>query len=325
MAERKPARKAPAKRGPTKAAALKALGLTQEDLNAIKELRELKAVLDKNDLPSPMQSVPQAVRDLVGHQDHPKTGEGPESDHKTEVRFTDSAQEFLEDRQAPVPQQQSLPQSTEDPVFYARNLRHVDVGFRLTRQQKQGEKRTNLKPRGSRGDMIKLEASDLRDPELQTQVNYGLIEVIPEGEALAAIAKQFTNQQTAVPAHIAMLTNAKGEQLYPDQVVMASDEEAYGIKVADLDPALMQGKLSDSQIKRGGGFAQNASQTPTGGNPSIISDGFIAPTQGDSSQMGNNDARSQDVDALARSKQFEGPGAGLGPVTVKVEPVRRLQ
>ena len=146
-----------------------------------------------------------------------------------------------------------------------------------------------------------------------------------EVEGVTAINKQFTNRQAQVPAHIAMLTNAKGEQLYPDQVRMATDEEAYGIKVADLDPALMQGKLSDQDIKRGGGFAQNASQTPTGGNPAIISDGFIAPTQGDAAQLGNNDQRSQEIDALARSKQFEGPGAGLGNVTVKVEPVQRVR
>jgi hypothetical protein len=39
-ANRKPASKKPAKRGPTKAAALKALGLTQEDLDYIKERHE---------------------------------------------------------------------------------------------------------------------------------------------------------------------------------------------------------------------------------------------------------------------------------------------
>ena len=312
----KPARKTPAKRGPTKAAALKALGLTQEDLNAIKELRELKAVLDKNDLPSPMQSVPQAVRDLVGHQDHKKQGEAASGSTENSVP---------EYRPVDPVQPAELPTQPEEAIWYARNLRHVEVSFRLTRQRKSDERRTELKPRGQRGDMVRLESRDLKDPELQAQVGYELIEVIPEGEAITAINKQFTNRQAQVPAHIAMLTNAKGEQLYPDQVRMATDEEAYGIKVADLDPALMQGKLSDQDIKRGGGFAQNASQTPTGGNPAIISDGFIAPTQGDAAQLGNNDQRSQEIDALARSKQFEGPGAGLGNVTVKVEPVQRVR
>jgi hypothetical protein len=125
----------------------------------------------------------------------------------------------------------------EEPVWYVRNLRHVDVGFRLTRQQKQGEKRTNLKPRGSRGDMLQLQQGDLKDPELQTQVGYGLVEVIPEGEARAAISKQFTNQQTQVPAHIASLRNPKGEAYeQANPVRIASDDEAYGVKVADLDP-----------------------------------------------------------------------------------------
>lgn len=287
MAEKKPpsgaTRKTSAKRGPTKAAALKALGLTQEDLDLLKERREFLQQ------PAP----PQAQAPVAQHS----------IDRATAVDFA----------------------STEEPVFYARNVRHVEVGFRLTRQTKQGEKRTQLKPRGSRGDMIRLESSDLKDPELQTQVEYGLIEIIPEGEALGAIKRQYTNAQQEVPAHIAMLTNAMGEKLYPDQIKFASEEEAYGIKVADLDPALMQGRLSDKEIKRDGGFTQNAQQTPPGGNSAIISDGFIAPAQGDGTQMGNNDQRSQQIDALARSKQFEGPGAGLGEVTVKVEPVRRVQ
>jgi hypothetical protein len=204
-----------------------------------------------------------------------------------------------------------------------RNLRQMDVGFRLSRQEATGQKRTNLKPRGQRGDIVKLEPGDLKDAELQTQVSYGLVEVIPEGEALEAIRKQYTNYQNTVPAHIAMLRNPKGEEYTQvNPVTMASDDEAYGIKVADLDPGLMQGKLSDKEIKRSGGFAQNAQQTPTGGNPSIISDGFMAqPQQG----LGNNgdNEKAAEVDALARSKAFEGPGAGVGEVTVKVMPTQR--
>ena len=150
----KPARKTPAKRGPTKAAALKALGLTQEDLNAIKELRELKAVLDKNDLPSPMQSVPQAVRDLVGHQDHKKQGEAASGSTENSVP---------EYRPVDPVQPAELPTQPEEAIWYARNLRHVEVSFRLTRQRKSDERRTELKPRGQRGDMVRLESRDLKD------------------------------------------------------------------------------------------------------------------------------------------------------------------
>jgi hypothetical protein len=127
-----------------------------------------------------------------------------------------------------------------------------------------------------------------------------------------------------VSPHIAMLRNELG-QPYQQQPKFATDEEAYGITVAQNDPRLMRGELSDKEIKRDGGFVQNAQQTPPGGNAGIINDGFMAPVQGDSAQLGNNDEHSQKVDALARSNAFEGPGAGLGEVTVKVEPVQRVR
>jgi hypothetical protein len=283
----------PASKGPTKAQALKALGLTKEDLDYIK---------DRNSPPN----VGEASATL-----HPGSGFGD-----------NSPQQVIETHQRPESQAVALP-ATEEPIWYMRNLRQMDVGFRLSRQEATGQKRTNLKPRGQRGDIVKLEPGDLKDAELQTQVSYGLVEVIPEGEALEAIRKQYTNYQNTVPAHIAMLRNPKGEEYTQvNPVTMASDDEAYGIKVADLDPGLMQGKLSDKEIKRSGGFAQNAQQTPTGGNPSIISDGFMAqPQQG----LGNNgdNEKAAEVDALARSKAFEGPGAGVGEVTVKVMPTQR--
>lgn len=302
MAERKPAARKPAKRGPTKAAALKALGLTREDLEILAKAKAApEGAIADTFPPEGYHFTTSSTAEVA-----PNVVEGSATLHPaSELRFQDEDQ--------------------DEPVWYIRNLRGVDVGFRLTRQQKQGEKRTSLKPRGSRGDLLRLQAEDLRDPELQAQVGYGLVEVIPEGEALEVIKKQYTNAQTQVPAHIAMLRNPLGEEYAPNTVRVASDEEAYGIKVADLNPDLMQGKLTDREVKRDGGFVQNAQHTPTGGNPAIVSDGFMAPTQTDSSQMGNNDERAQQVDALARSKQFEGPGAGLGEVVVKVEPVQRVQ
>lgn len=282
-------RKKPVRRGPTKAAALKALGLTKEDLDAIKELRERQVSKPE---PEPREVTAEAVM-------HPASEERKRAWNE--------------------------PDPDADPVWYVRNLTGVDVGFRLTRQKAQGERRTDLKPRGRRGDMVKLETADLKDPELSKQVGYGLVEVIPEGEALEAIKKQYTNATVEVPPHIAALRNERGEE-YKTAPRTVSDEESMGYKVADLDPALMQGKLSDREIRRDGGFApQNVVmepvQSPRPG--SIVSDGFMAPVQTDGS--GASDEHAQKVDALARSKQFEGPGAGLGEVTVKVEPVQRVQ
>lgn len=311
-AHKTPARKTTTRKGPTQAAALKALGLTKADLDYIK---------DRHSSPTTEEVAAKTVAQQKDKREvlasatlHPGSGFGGATD----------PQQVLEDRQRPQPQATALPQTAEEPVWYMRNLRQMDVGFRLSRQEAQGQKRTNLRPRGQRGDIVKLEPGDLKDAELQTQVSYALVEVISEGEALEAMRKQYTNHQNEIPAHIAMLRNPKGEQYaQANPVQIASDDEAYGIKVADLDPALMQGRLSDKEIKRDGGFVPNAQQTPTGGNPAIISDGFMAqPQQGLGNTAGDNEKAAQ-VDALARSKAFEGPGAGVGEVTVKVMPTQR--
>jgi hypothetical protein len=296
----KPARKT-TKRGPTKAAALKALGLTQKDLDALK-------ALSTAGLPTPPdKNVVEASAHLT-----PGPGFGGREDPLA----------VLETRPAPPPQEVAIPQAPQEMTWYMRNLRNVEVGFRLSRQSESGQKRTQLKPRGQRGDIVRLETEDLKDGELQTQVAFGLVEVIPEGEALAAIKKQSTNQRTAIPVHIAALRNEKGEEL--SQVRTLTDEEAMGYKVADLDPAVMQGKLSDREIARNSGFAQQnivgPVQTPSPGR--IVSDGFMAAEQQALGGAGDNERAAQ-IDALARSKQYEGPGAGLGEVTVKVAPVQR--
>lgn len=330
MAERKPPtkppRKTPAKRGPTKAAALKALGLSQKDLDYLKDRNspsEAECTCGPNEGCSSCPEKKFEEGNVVEASANLKPGSGF-------VGGTDP-QQALESRQTPPkselpanwPGPSAGPQ--DEPVWYMRNLRGVEVRFRLSRQEDSSKKATQLRPRGQRGDIAKLEASDLRDPELQTQVAYGLVEVIPEGEALTAISKQYTNHQSQVSPHIAMLTNALGEQLYPDQIKFASDEEAYGIKVADLNPALMQGRLSDKEIKRDGGVVQpgviQPVQNPSPG--SIVTDGFMAAEQPGLGNSSGDNAKAAQVDALARSKQFEGPGAGVGEVTVKVAPVQR--
>lgn len=303
-----PKKRAASRKPPTKAAALKALGLTKEDLDAIKELR------------SQQNSAPEPPREVHGSATlRPAPGFGGDGFGPA----PSDPQQHLENRQAPaqVAQPAAVQAAIEEPVWYMRNLRHTDVGFRLTRQSDSSKKRTSLKPRGQRGDIQKLEPGDLKDAELQTQVAYELIEIIPEGEALEAIRKQYTNHQHAVPAHIAALRNPLGQE-YDTAPRTLSDEESMGYKVADLDPALMQGKLSDKDIKRDGGFAtMQPVQNPSPGQ--IVSDGFMAAPQQELGRNATDNERAAQIDALARSKQFEGPGAGVGEVTVKVAPVQR--
>lgn len=277
-------RKAPAKRGPTKAQALKALGLTQEDLNALKQLREVQAAVEQ-------------TQEEVKKQPDAK-----------------DPQQFLEDRPGPTPSP-TPPAEEGEPVFYERNLRGVEVNYRKTRQQKQGERRTALKPRGQRGDLKKLEPGDLRDSEVQTQVAYSLIEIIPEGEALEILKKQGYNATQGVPAHIAALRNELGKP-YEQGAIQVARDESY--KVADLKP-VVEGEYGEIQVGPQGPQREIRQNAPTGGNPHIISDGF---TQG-VPQMGGVDQNAMAQDALARSKAYEGPGAGTGEVIVKVTPTVR--
>jgi hypothetical protein len=293
-----PKRRTPAKKGPTKAQALKALGLTQEDLDALKSLREPPVV------PQTREEFRQEVNREVTRQ--------MQDDARIAGEYVPPAQPNTEVH---------LPEEHHDPVWYARNLRNVEVAFRLTRQQRQGEKRTTLKPRGQRGDMIRLQPGDLSDGELRVQVSYGLIEILPEGEALQVIDKQSINSQMGSHPALALLTNERGERYQQGAVRVASDEEINGIKVADLKPVI-EGELGEVQVGRGGIQRDLSAQNTVvpAANPSIVSDGFAAQNTG---QLGGADPNSVQKDAIARAKNLEGPQAGLGAVNVTVGEVQK--
>jgi len=300
---KKPSR--PRAKPPTKAQALKALGLTQEDLDVLKSLKEgveaarqfegknaeisaieAESVASKEKLaataevtsasPAPFGT---GVRDSIGF--HPDLSMGP----------------------------------VTETVWYARNARNVEVSYRLTRQKKMGERRTDLKPRGMRGDIVKLQPGDLEDAELQTQVAYGLIEIIPEGEALEAIKKQGYNATQQPHAPLNVLRNELGHPYSEDAIRVASHEEAHGYTVAKLDSNGSESGDLPSRGKAGIDWekARNLNIAPPG-NPAIVSDGF-APQGPNAADMAK--------DALARQKNLEGPGAGLGTVAVVIEPTQR--
>lgn len=312
----KPDRKPTKKRAttkPTKAAALKALGLTQKDLDYIKESR--KPTNTEPEAPQVVESGPVTLTPA----------------EQVERTYSDDYQGQLENRPAPEVQETNLPEPPREQEWYVRNLRGMEFRFRLERNREQTQKAIVLKPRGQRADMQRLQKGDLYDDSLRTNVGLGIIEIIPEGEAIQILEKQSTNAQQPVHGPLAMLRSETGKEYEPGSVTVASDLEANGVKVADLDPRLMQGKLTDREVRRDGGFAQ----APMGGNPAIISDGFAAareaalaqgqqpvPVQTDQN-LGGTDAKAMEVDALARQKNLEGPGAGLGRTTVVVEPTQR--
>lgn len=255
------ARKTTTKRGPTKAAALKALGITSEELEVIKSLREGV----------------EAAKSFDGE--------------KAEVSAIEAAPE------------------PREPIFYMRNLRGMDLGFRLESQEGQGKKRTDLKPRGERGDMKKISKEDLHDANLATQVSFGLVEIITEYEALQIIEKQNTNISRA-PSVVSQLRNEKDEAYPEGAVIVEPSFEDQGIVVAHLNPQgggageiPGQGRGGIDWQQARSGVQQNV---PAGGNPAIISDGFAA-------------------DAIARQKGLEGPAAGLGGVKVTVAPTEKVE
>ncbi len=289
MAEqKKPAtstrKKAPAKRGPTKASALKALGLTPEDLELIKQLHEARA----------QASVPD---------------DGPTVDPEIEAAAVAQQESKQAVKKALDEAGNGTDSATATPAFYVRNLRNVGVHFRLSRQSDKQKKRTNLNPRGQRGDLTRLEADDLHDDELLTQVNYGVVEIITAPEAKKILEGQSTNQQQRVHPAMASLRNELNQPYAQEAVKVEVPFEQQGVVVAQLQPQGGEAGAIPSQ-GRGVDWAAVRGGAPIGGNPAIISDGFAA------------DAAAR-ADAIARSKNLEGPAAGLGGVTVTVEPTQK--
>lgn len=272
-ATRKPA----AKRGPTKAASLKALGITQEDLDALKELKELRAVVAAEKAASPRQAEKEARR-----QERIKREETIKEDESASV----------------------------EQAFYARNLRNMEFRMRLNRQ-KEKVAPTPLKPRGQRGDLMRLEPGDLQDDHLLTNVELGCIEIITAGEAKRVIEGQVTNAQTAIHPAMAMLRNPKGEE-YAEGAVQGADQYVdQSVTVARLNPVGGEyGEIQFSREQRGSfdrDVTQTGAQAPEqgrtlGGNPHLLSDGFAAQRA---------------ADAHARRKDIQGVEAGL-PAGTKV-------
>lgn len=278
-------KKAPAKRGPTKATALKALGLTQEDLNLLKEIQHAREVAAEA-----ANIAPEEVG--VVHNIDPDA-----SENKAAVKKAlDEAGNGID-------------QATSTSTFYVRNLRNVEVHFRLGRQSDKSSKRTNLNPRGQRGDLTRLEADDLHDDELLTQVNYGVVEIITAAEAKKTLEGQSKNQQQAVHPAMAMLRNELNQPYEQGAVTVTEDYDKQGVVVAHLTP---QGGEAGELPSSGRGVDWNAIRggAGVGGNPAIVSDGFAA-------------SAAAQADAVARRKGLEGPAAGLGGVQVVVEPTQK--
>jgi hypothetical protein len=304
---RKPAKKRSTQ--PTKAQALKKLGLTEEDLIALKKLTAASEKATAN---------PEPYVDLQALQEQEKAASQQAAKRAAALALQQAGLPVPKELQA----ETGVVGEDKPDVWYARNTRGVEVRFRLSRQSDRGKKPTLLKPRGQRGDLFRLEEHDLEDPELQTQVAYGLIEIIPYAEAKAAIEKQGYNIQAAPHPALSALRTPTGKEYEQGSIRTEAEFNSQGQVVAHLDPVPNAPGLGNIRTDARGGIDRSAPSPDApaepgrmlGGNPAILSDGFAAMT-------GDN-AKAAQADAIARRKDLEGPAAaGIGRVSV--DPVQK--
>lgn len=207
--------------------------------------------------------------------------------------------------------------------WYVRNLTNVPFSLRLDRQTER--RRIELKPRGNPGDMHPLEDADRKDPVLLRNMRIGAIEVLPAGEANSIMDKQTYNMGPRQHTPSVILRNAKGEEYAQGAIKTEVEFGQQGVVVATLDPNQMQGHISDTDVKRSGGGVKRVRPgvpervsefIPTGGHPATVT----GVPQG--SLAGTSNARAKIADDLARRRGLQGPGAGLGGLTVTVGPTQ---
>jgi hypothetical protein len=232
---------------------------------------------------------------------------------------------------------QRVAQANIEGPWFVRNGYHAPFNFRLDRQTSDGgrqPRRVELKPRGVPGDLHPIKDEDLRDPVLIANVNLGLLEVIPAGEAQLIIEKQTHNSGQRVHTPLSIIqqeyaANAKsGMNVNPNpQFKVEAEYNQQGVTVAYTDPNVLQGNLTDTQVKRSqlGGLTRpgqkqaaptvHSAFVPTGGHPAVVSSG----TQG--GVISN--AQAKIADDIARRKTVHGPAAGLSQgLTVTVNPTQ---
>ena len=212
--------------------------------------------------------------------------------------------------------------------WYVRNCYRAPFSMRLDRQTE--GRRVSLERRGDPGDLYPLQDEDLKDAGLKRNVQLGVIEVIPAGEANRVMDHQTHNPGIRVHTPTAILMRPDGKPYDdPNPVKVDVSEADRGIIVGYTDPAQIQGGVSDRDVggrRSWGGVTraqpgQPAPQRevaaqfiPTGGNPYIVQHGPI-----------DKNTQAKIADDLARRKDVHGPAAGLGGVQVVVAPTQREQ
>lgn len=213
--------------------------------------------------------------------------------------------------------------------WFIRNGYGAEFNLRLDRHTE--KRRISLKPRGRPGDMHPLEEADLKDANLIRNVNLGVVEVIPASEARRILESQTTNMGERVHTPLAMLRNPLGEAYAPGALKVQAEFNSQGVTVAMLDPAQMQGHVSDKEVASNRSFGgmqrvqpgqvpHTVSEfVPTGGNPATVRSAPIGGLPG----TGTNNATAKIADDIARRRGLSGPQAGIGGLQVVVGPTQK--
>lgn len=229
-------------------------------------------------------------------------------------------------------EQKAIEQANEEGPKWIRNAHNMDVAIRLDRQDK--KRRIELKPRGQRGDMFKIQDEDLEDPSLADSIERGIVHVVGDGDAKAILSRQ-THNMGRQHTPLALLRNEKGEPYAPEAIKVEAEFNSQGVVVAQLDPSLgeQHENVRSWKSQKGGGLiradgSQGAAKAqaaiaqqqtveqfiPTGGNPAIISSGFQPDAE----------TRARISDNIARKKGVQGrPEDVLGGLSVTVDPPQR--
>lgn len=198
----------------------------------------------------------------------------------------------------------SRPRST---AKYIRNLHAVPVSLRFSEQT--SGRRIELRPRGERGDIQKVNKDELEDTIFMLNQD-SLFELLTANQAADTLEKQTWNQQKRSPI-VDMLRNELGEPI--DSVVMKKSPQEEAITVAHIEQTGATNRLQQGEVIHRGIEVKRAPVPGSQDNP-----GPQVPDHIDPEHAADWVARN------AEQQGIEGPQAGLGGYSVGgINPVQR--
>lgn len=225
-------------------------------------------------------------------------------------------------------EQVKIDEANKNGPWYVRNGYPAPFNLRLDRQTE--KRRIELKPRGTPGDLHPLKDEDLRDPVLKQNLNLGLIEVIPAGEANRIIEKQTTNMGQRIHTPLNILRNELDQAYKQGDIKVAAEFNSQGVTVAQVDPRVNTGQMHDRELRNTGGLQRGQQRLPgealpPGSQPeqatSIVRSGFV-PTGGQPAYIQHPGIQA-DIARRAEGVKESTLHRGPGELQVVVDPVQK--